>query len=334
LSVFTLADDIPVGKLAQAVIAGEDISRNDAVQLLELEGDDRFELLHWANRIRLERLGREISLCCIVSARTSRCSEDCRFCAQSGHYHTEFTPQQLNHQDLLAAAEKATKLGAHSFGIVSSGYGPTEPELNRLEEVFRNISRSVKIQCCASLGCLSLEQARRLKAMGVKRCHHNLETSERFFPEIVSTHSYEVRLETIRAAKEAGLEVCSGGIMGLGENLEDRVDLALTLRDLDVDCVPINFLNPIPGTPLEHAPPISPMTALQIIAVFRFVLPDKQIKIAGGREHCLRDLQSWIFYAGASSCMVGSYLTTTGRKIEDDFQMIKDLELPLLFGKP
>ncbi len=321
--------DGSVGNLAQAVLAGERITRGEALRLLALRGEDRYDLFYWANRIRRERASTEISLCSIASARTGRCSEDCRFCAQSGHYQTQIESQQMSSQDLRAAAESARKAGAHSFGIVSSGYGPAESELDRLEEVFRYVAQMGDLQCCASLGCLDGEQARRLRAMGVQRCHHNLETSRRFFPEIVSTHSYEVRLATVRAAKEAGMEVCSGGIFGMGETAEDRVDLALALRELEVDCVPINFLNPIPGTPLEGTEPLRPMTALQIIAMFRFVLPDQQIKVAGGREKCLRDLQSWMFYAGASSCMVGNYLTTAGRNLADDFQMLGDLELPL-----
>jgi len=318
------------GDLAQAVLAGKAISREEALCLLELTGDDRYDLFYWANRIRQERAGQAISLCCIASARTGRCSEDCRFCAQSGHYQTTMESRQMSLQELQAAAESARKIGAHSFGIVSSGYGPTEKELDRLEEVFQCISQMGNLQCCASLGCLNEQQARRLRAMGVQRCHHNLETSRRFFPQIVSTHSYEERLATIQAAKTAGMEVCSGGIFGMGEKLEDRVDLAFTLRELDVDCVPINFLNPIPATPLETAEPLPPLAALQIIAMFRFVLPDKQIEVAGGREKCLRDLQSWVFHAGASRCMVGNYLTTAGRNLADDFQMLQDLELPLL----
>jgi biotin synthase len=158
--------------------------------------------------------------------------------------------------------------------------------------------------------------------------NHNLETSRRFFNQIVTTHSYDDRIATVLAAKQAGLEVCCGGIIGMGETLEDRVDLALELRKLEVDSVPLNFLNPIAGTPLEDQEPLAPMEALQTIAVFRFILPDKQIKIAGGRENCLRDLQSWMFYAGASSTMIGNYLTTKGRSPDDDFQMLADLELP------
>ncbi|HPY77814.1 MAG TPA: biotin synthase BioB, partial [Anaerohalosphaeraceae bacterium] len=208
------------GDLAQAVLAGKAISREEALCLLELTGDDRYDLFYWANRIRQERAGQAISLCCIASARTGRCSEDCRFCAQSGHYQTTMESRQMSLQELQAAAESARKIGAHSFGIVSSGYGPTEKELDRLEEVFQCISQMGNLQCCASLGCLNEQQARRLRAMGVQRCHHNLETSRRFFPQIVSTHSYEERLATIQAAKTAGMEVCSGGIFGMGEKLE------------------------------------------------------------------------------------------------------------------
>jgi biotin synthase len=183
--------------------------------------------------------------------------------------------------------------------------------------------------CGASLGTLTAEQARRLAAAGVRNYNHNLETSRRFFPQVVSTHGYDERIATVKAAHAAGMRVCCGGIIGLGESLADRVELALTLRELPVESVPLNFLNPIPGTPFEHNPPLAPLEALQTVAMFRFVLPERQIKIAGGRESCLRDLQSWMFYAGADSCMVGNYLTTRGRDLAADMRMLADLDLPL-----
>ena len=174
---------------------------------------------------------------------------------------------------------------------------------------------------------MSPQNARQLKNSGVRRINHNLETSERFFPKLCTTHSYSDRIRTIKEAKEAGLEVCSGGIFGVGESPEDRVDLAFTLRELDVDTIPLNFLHPIPGTPLANADPLAPREILGIIALFRFILPTKEIKVAGGREKNLGDLQSWIFYAGANSIIVGGYLSTNGRTPEEDFRMISDLGL-------
>ena len=319
--------NIDVASLADTVIAGRSITPDQALSLLHLQGQQCNELFLWANQIRIQCLGPEISLCAIASARTANCPEDCRFCAQSTRYQTNVQPNTADPADLLQAADSAAQLGVNSFGLVTSGKTPTDKEIDRLAETIREISRRHNLQCCASLGCLDERQARRLYQLGVRRYNHNLETSRRFFPSIVSTHSYDDRIKTVQVAKQAGLKVCCGGIFGLGETLQDRVELAFTLRELEVDTVPVNFLNPIPGTPLADRPLLKPMEALQIIAMLRFVLPDKQIKVAGGREVTLRDLQSWMFFAGASSTMVGNYLTTQGRRAEDDFQMLADLEL-------
>ena len=318
-----------IADLARAVLDGHPIDRDDALYLIRLPPEKRYELFYWANEIRLQCCGPEISLCAIASARTARCPEDCKFCAQSAHYQTDTKSHTATNEELLAAADQAKKFGAHSFGIVASGRAATFHDINQLEPVFRHIAQSYQTQCCASLGCLTLEQAKRLHALGVRRYNHNLETSRRFFPQIVTTHTYDDRLATIKNVKQAGLEICCGGIIGMGESSEDRVDLALTLRELDVDTVPLNFLNHITGIPLMGLPPVPPMTLLLTIAVFRLILQNKPIFIAGGRESALRDLQSWIFFAGATGAMIGNYLTTTGRPADDDFQMIKDLELPV-----
>ena len=326
--------NINIARIAQTVLEKKSLDRTQARYLLQISPEQRYELFYWANQIRLARFGPEISLCAITSARTGRCGEDCRFCAQSARYPTAVQPRTAAVGELITAAQAAVKLRANSFGVVSSGRSPTDDEIERLAPVFSQIAAGNCLQCCAALGCLNLKQARRLYELGVRRYNHNLETSRRFFSQIVTTHSYDDRIATVRAAQQAGLEICCGGIIGLGESLEDRLDLALTLRELEVDSVPLNFLNPIAGTPLENQPPLAPLEALQTIAMFRFVLPDKQIKIAGGRENCLRDLQSWMFYAGASSTMIGNYLTTRGRRPEEDFQMFQDLELPLASDPP
>ena len=318
-----------IAQIAQAILDGLPLDRAEALYLLQVTPEDRWELFHWANRIRLRCFGPDISLCAIASARTAGCSEDCRLCAQSTHYSTDITPQTTTPQELLVAARTAQKQQAHSFGIVAGGRRLSEKDFERLGPVFSTIAQEGQIECCASLGFLSEQQAEQLYALGVRRYNHNLETSRNFFPRIVSTHTYDDRVNTIRAAQKAGLRICCGGIIGMGESPADRVDLALALRDLGVDSVPVNFLHPIPGTPLENIPVLAPLMALQTISMFRFVLPDKQIKIAGGREKCLRDLQSWIFYAGASATMIGNYLTTQGRSAEDDFQMLAELELEL-----
>jgi biotin synthase len=189
------------------------------------------------------------------------------------------------------------------------------------------ITENTRIHPHGSFGILTKEMAESLVRCGLKRVNHNLETSERFFPTICSSHTYSDRIHTLHIAKEAGLELCSGAIFGVGEEMEDRIDVAFTLKNLAVDVVPLNFFHPIRGTPLENLVALSPMEALKIISVFRFILPDKEIKIAGGREKNLRDLQSWMFYAGANSTMIGNYLTTKGRNVEEDLQMIKDLNM-------
>ena len=314
-----------ITQLALTVLEGFRLGRDDALFLLDADEHQRYELFYWANHIRIQCLGPEASLCAIASARTADCSQDCRFCAQSRHYQTHIESQIASAEQLIAAARNAKQQGAHAFGLVASGHRLTDDDLNRYRQVITSIIGDLDVECCASWGCLTDEQALQLYEMGVRRYNHNLETSENYFPKVVTTHSYDERIATVRAAQKAGLEVCCGGIIGMGESKQDRVELALKLRELDVDVVPLNFLHPIAGTPFADLPVLDPMEALQTIAMFRFVLPNKQIKVAGGREKCLRDMQSWMFFAGASATIIGNYLTTTGRAVEDDMQMLTDL---------
>lgn len=317
-----------IAAAAQAVLAGEPLDRPRARRLTQAEGDALYDLFYWANRIRIRFVGRAVRCCSILPAKVGACSEDCGFCAQSAHFHTDVKPRRLEIDAMFAAADEALAGGASSFGIVNSGRGPTERELDWLEPFFRRTAAAGAMRPCATLGELTPPQARRLRAMGVQRVNHNLETSRRHFPRIVSTHSYDDRLRTIRVAREAGLSICSGGIFGLGEDWEDRLDMAYELGALGADVVPINFLHAIQGTPLHGSvEPLSPTTALKIIAVYRFLLPDRELKIAGGREAILRDLQSWMFFAGGSSFLIGNYLTTYGRPAGQDHQMLRDLGL-------
>ena len=320
-----------IAEIARGVLDGRKILRHEAMFLLRfpLEQLPIGELLYWANRIRLARFGPKIALCAIASVRTGRCSEDCRFCTQSSHFSTHTKPQSMAPDQLLTAAEQACSAGAGCFGLVSSGRGPTNEDIECLVPVITSLAHTGRIQCAASLGCLTYEQAQRLYDLGLRRYHHNLETSPHYFPNVVTTHTYNDRLDTVNAARRAGLRVCCGGIIGLGESIEDRVDLAFALRDLNVDSIPLNFLNPIPGTPFADREPVPALTALRTIAMFRFVLPDRHLTIAGGREKCLHDLQSWIFFAGAGGVMIGNYLTTSGRDLRQDLQMLHDLNLPL-----
>ncbi|HII00651.1 TPA: biotin synthase BioB, partial [Methanosarcinaceae archaeon] len=303
------------------------LDEEEVMGLAALTGPDLFDLFSIANRLRA-KLGNTVELCAITNAKSGRCPEDCSFCAQSAHHGPETGGYPLlGPGRLLADAKKAEKAGAHRFSIVTSGNRLKPEELERVLDAVGQIKSRTGLEVCASLGALGPQSARKLKEAGVSRIHHNLESSERFFRHICSTHTYADRIRIIRTAKEAGLEVCSGGIIGLGESMEDRVKLAFALRELDVDAVPINILNPIPGTPMENVAPLPPLEILKSIALFRFILPEKNIRLAGGRERNLRDLQALALFCGADGLMLGNYLTTAGRSPEKDLQMIRDAGL-------
>lgn len=317
--------------IASQALQNEPISRDDALYLMQIDRDEIYDLFYWANKIRLRYFGHSVKTCSIVSARQGRCTEDCSFCSQSVRYHTGIEEFPLIDSDkILDVAKCAEQAGSGSLGIVTSGYSIDDSQdLAAICSAVEELVQNTHIHPHGSFGILTREMAESLVKSGLKRINHNLETSERFFPNLCSTHSFGERVNTLRIAKEVGLEICSGAIFGAGEAMEDRIDLAFTLKNLDVDVVPVNFLHPVSGTPLENNIQLTPFEALKIISVFRFVLPDKEIKIAGGREKNLRDLQSWMFYTGANSTMIGNYLTTTGRKVENDLQMIRDLRLKL-----
>ena len=316
-----------IAELAERALAGEAIGPEDAKWLFELNGQDVYDLLYWANRVRHKFKGDKIEFCAILSAKRGACPEDCRFCSQSAHHSTRVPAHALMDTDqMVAAAEACDPRHTVSFGIVTSGAKiETDDEWARLLAAVRGIAERGRVGVCGSLGFLTPEHAAQLREAGMRRYNHNLETARSFFATICSTHSYDDRVATIRAAQAAGLEVCCGGILGMGENVDQRVELAMALRELDVAAIPLNFLNPIPGTPLAHLSPITPMEILKIVAVFRLLLPSKTIKMCGGREVGLRDLQSWMFYAGANGAIIGDYLTTRGRSPEDDLRMIRDL---------
>jgi biotin synthase len=318
-----------IARLAEGVLNGRLIERDDAAYLTSISGDDLYDLFYWANKIRIKFTGRDVKFCAIVAAKVGGCSEDCKFCAQSSHYHTAIQGQnKLTDDQVLDSAWHAAEVGADSFGIVNSGRGPTRRELEEwLQPLMSKIAKEGKTRACATLGALTPETAKFLYDCGIRRINHNLETSERHYPNIVTTHPFSERVNTLKIAKEAGLSLCSGGIFGMGEEWRDRLDMAFMLRELGADVVPLNFLNAIEGTPLEEQAKLPPMECLKIISIYRFILPDKELKVAGGREVCLRDLQSWIFFAGADSTMIGNYLTTYGRKPEQDHQMVRDLGL-------
>jgi biotin synthase len=313
-------------KLKDKAINTADIGPDDAEKLYEIGQRDPFLLMAYASQIREHFKGRMIGLCAIVNAKSGVCPENCRFCAQSVHYGTDAPVYPLiSSKEIVEKGRTAFEAGARYFGIVTSGTRINDQ--GEWDEIYRAIAglNEVGIKPCGSLGMLDYETARNLKESGLSRYHHNLETSRSFFDTICSTHAYNEDTETVMMAKKAGLSVCSGGIIGLGEKMAHRVELAMTLKELDVDSVPINILNPIEGTPLEGVPPLSSMEILLTVAIYRFVLPDKDIKLCGGKEKNLRQLLPLAIIAGCNSLMTGNYLTTLGRDTEKDLEMIADL---------
>jgi biotin synthase len=328
---FDTIDARRIAALGERVLDGGEITREEAQWLFGLERSaDVFDLMAWANRIRERFRGNKIHLCSIVNAKAGGCSEDCKFCAQSAFYQTAAPRHEfIEREPLFQAEQEAHRNGVTGLGIVAAWKGLNEgPLLDEVCERIRELASHSQVRPDASLGLIKSQRvADRLKAAGLACYNHNLETSRRFFPQQCSTHSYDDRLATIRHLKSAGLRVCSGGIIGMGETRADRCELALALRELGVDIVPVNFLNPIAGTPFAHLPPVPPLELLQTLACFRLVLPRQEIMVAGGRVVNLRDLQSMIFLAGASALMVGNYLTTLNQPVEKDLQMLKDLGL-------
>lgn len=313
----------------EKVLDGAAITADEAFRLTAAEGADLHLLFACASRIRENSLGNAASLCSIINAKSGRCPENCAFCAQSSAHKTNVQVYPLvDEEELVRCAKSAEQNGARCYGIITSGTGikPGE-ELEKICRALRRIKAETSIEPSCSLGIMNYDTALLLKQAGMVTYHHNLETSRSFFPSICTTHDYENDVETVRAAKRAGLKVCCGGIFGLGESFAQRIELAETLRELDVDTVPINFLNPVEGTRLADADFLSPMECLKIIAIYRFMLPEKSLTVCGGREKNLRELQSWIFLAGASGMMTGNYLTTPGRPPELDQQLLADLEL-------
>lgn len=285
------------------------------------------ELMAQAHKIRKESIGEKLELCSIINAKSGLCGEDCKFCAQSSRHNADISKYPLKGKnEIVRAAETAKDIGAGRFGIVTSGNKLTPKELDEIAGAVRDIKRDVGIAVCGSLGALKKDELAVLKDAGLSRYHHNIETSPNFYSKIVTTHGFQERINTINAAKERGLEVCSGGIIGMGETWQDRIDIANLLMDLDVDSVPINFLIPMKGTPLESAETISCNDAIRTISIFRIILKEKTIKIAAGRETVLKDSQKLGFLAGANGMLIGGYLTVKGRDVEADQELIREIK--------
>jgi len=305
------------------------VDKQYALSLSAAEGAEFYRLLNTANKLRIENRGSKVDLCSIVNAKSGACPEDCSFCAQSAYSRTgtKIYPL-LDKKDILKAAASARKNNAKRFCIVTSGRKPSSGELDKICNIISDV-RDMGLFPCATLGMLDIDQLGKLRDAGLHRYHHNLETSESFFKEICTTHTYKEKLKTIHCARSIGLSVCCGGIFGLGESWEDRIDMAYAIRSSGADSVPINFLSPITGTPLGEKGTISAGEALKIIAIYRIIMPDREIRICGGRHAALRSLVSHVFLAGADGLLIGNYLTTAGGDPESDIQMIKDMGLEL-----
>lgn len=286
------------------------------------------ELMAMARQTKLKERGKRFSLCSIINAKSGRCGEDCRFCAQSAHYKTASPVYPLKSCDeIIAAAREAKEIGAGHFSIVTSGRGTNSEETEILARIIEQIGKQTDINICASLGIMSAVNLKRLREAGLVRYHHNLETSKEFFPNVVSTHSFSERLETIAAAQEAGLEVCAGGIVGLGESEDDRISMALTLRECGVDSIPLNILIPLPGTPMADNRPLAVVDILRTIALYRLIMPSVALRLAAGRaEPFMRDFLSSAFLAGADAMMIGGYLTQGCRPPTEDRRFVADMQ--------
>ncbi len=314
-------------RLAEKVLDGGEITKEEALSLATVKDEDTMLLLAMADKIRQKFNGNAVDFCAIINARSGHCAEDCKFCAQSGHYKTGATVYRLlPKEEIIAAAKKAKEAGAVRFSLVTSGRNQDNPnEFEEILDVVKTIREEVGIEVCCSLGLITKEQAVRLKEAGITRIHCNIETSPSYFPEICTTHTMEDKEDIIHTAQEAGIRVCSGGIIGLGETPEQRVEMAFHLKKLHIDSVPLNILNPVKGTPFYTNRRLPPLEVLRTFAMFRFVLPKALIRTAGGREVNLRTLQPYALTGGLNGIMVGGYLTTGGRDPKEDLQMTADL---------
>jgi len=316
--------------ILEAAEKDQPISPELALYVLKSSAADMPRIFAAASMVRHRRFGNSVGLCSIFNAQSGACSEDCGFCAQASCHDTRIEVRPLcSKEAMVEAFNEAAGLPITHFGVVTSGCALST---DGIELVCRTVNENKhpRVNWCASLGCLDYDQLCALKASGLKRFHHNFETAQSFFPQVCTTHSWELRLETVRNARKAGLEVCAGGILGLGESLEQRVEFALSLAREAVDSIPLNFLVPIPGTRLEGMRTVKPLDILRTVSMFRLTNPRAEVKVCAGRVH-LGDLQSMIFHAGANSMMIGPLLTVAGRNVEQDLRMLRDLEIEYAF---
>lgn len=317
-----------IEKIKTRILNGGEITFEESKQLITLDLEDKstLELLFdAANEIRKKFCGDDFDLCTIMNAKSGRCSENCKYCAQSAHFSTGAEVYPLvNSSQALEMAKGIEKDGAHRFSLVTSGRGiASESELHALIAIYEELREKTSLNLCASHGIISYEEALALKEAGVSTYHHNLESSANFYPEICTSHTFQDRVDTIKNAQKAGLRVCSGGIFGLGESQLDRIEMAFSLKELEVDSIPLNILTPIPGTPLENNEALDPLEILKTIAIYRFINPKISIRYAGGRS-LLREYAKKGLSAGINSALTGNYLTTTGSTIESDKKMARE----------
>jgi biotin synthase len=317
-------------RLADDVLAGKSISRDDGLAVLACPDDELLALLDATFRVRREHFGKQVQLYFLKNAKSGLCAEDCGYCSQSAQSKADISKySMLNEAKLLEGARQAAESQSRTYCIVASGRGPSDREVEHVASAVESIKREYGLHVCCCLGLLEPEQAARLKEAGVDRINHNLNTSRKFYDEICTTHSYEDRMQTLRISRDAGMELCCGVIVGMGEQDDDVVDVAMELQTLDVESIPVNFLNSIEGTSLESVDALSPQYCLKALCLLRLTNPATEIRIAGGREVNLRSLQAMGLYA-ANSLFVSDYLTTPGQPASADLQMIADLGFEVL----
>ncbi|MCI9575906.1 MAG: biotin synthase BioB [Clostridiales bacterium] len=313
--------------ITESILQGNQLKRGDDCSFL-LE-TDLPQLCTQANRLRKHFCGNQVDLCTIINGKSGRCSEDCKFCAQSSHNHSGCSEYAFLDADTIAMdAKKNASQGVHRYSIVTAGRKLSDADMEKSLAAYRKLRQESSISLCASHGFLSYDQFLALKEAGVNRYHENIETSRRYFPSICTTHSYQDKIDSIRLAQKAGLEVCSGGIIGMGETWEDRMDMALSLSELGISSIPINALSPIPGTPFENRERLSEDDILRTIGIFRFFNPKAQIRLAAGRS-LMQHSGKRAFLSGANATITGDMLTTSGTSIQQDRTMLLDLGFDL-----
>lgn len=319
-----------IEKITKSILDGRDISYTQSLKLINIENNDLISikaLLKGADEIREKYNGNKVDLCSIMNGKSGKCSEDCKFCAQSDYYNTKISEYGLiNYEEIYKRAKEMYVKGIDRFSIVTSGKSLTTNEFEEIIKIYSELKENIDLNICASHGVVSYKEAMKLKQSGVNMYHHNIETSENHYKNICTTHSYNERINTIKNIQRAGMEVCCGVIIGMGENIKDRIDMMFEIKKLNVSSIPVNLLNSIKGTPLENLDTLKPMEILKTIAVYRYIVPKAHIRYAGGRN-ILKDSQVLGLRGGVNAMLVGDYLTTIGSDIENDNKIIKSLDL-------